>query len=69
MDHNQMHFLDRGFPIGETLEAVHELLGAGMVREIACSNFGSGCLRQASRIAAARGLRPLFSRCRTGTAC
>ena len=47
IDLYQIHFPDPEVPIAETLGALHEAVQAGKVREIGCSNFGSGRLVEA----------------------
>lgn len=47
VDLYQQHKPDPGVPIGETLGALDELVKAGMVREIGCSNFSAPQLREA----------------------
>ncbi len=47
IDLYQIHFPDPEVPIAETLSALHEAVQAGKVREIGCSNFGSGRLVEA----------------------
>ena len=61
IDLYQMHFPDPEVPIEETLQALHDLVTAGKVREIGCSNFGSGLLREASRASTGRGITPFRS--------
>ncbi len=61
IDHYQLHFPDPEVPIEETLGALHELVQAGKVREIGCSNFGSSLIREARDVASARGLTPFRS--------
>lgn len=58
IDHYQLHFPDPEVPVAETLGALHELVREGKVREIGCSNFGSGRLHEAHQAAAADGLTP-----------
>jgi aryl-alcohol dehydrogenase-like predicted oxidoreductase len=58
IDHYQLHFPDPEVPIAETLGALHDLVQAGKVREIGCSNFDSPLIREASDVAAARALTP-----------
>ena len=53
IDLYQLHFPDAEVPVAETLGALHELVSEGKVREIGCSNFGSGRLREATEAAAA----------------
>lgn len=58
IDHYQLHFPDPEVPIDETLGALHELVQAGKVREIGCSNFGSTRIREASDSAKQREITP-----------
>ena len=58
IDHYQLHFPDADVPVAETLGALHELVQAGKVREIGCSNFGSGRLREAAQVAMAAASTP-----------
>ncbi len=51
IDLYQIHFPDPEVPIAETLGALHEAVQAGKVREIGCSNFGSGRLVEAENAA------------------
>jgi len=46
-----LHQPDAETPIGETLEAFGELIRAGKVREIGCSNFSAAQLDEAARAA------------------
>lgn len=55
IDLYQLHTPDPTVPIGDTLAALDELVRAGKVREIGCSNFDAGQLREAE--AAAPGAR------------
>lgn len=55
IDLYQLHIPDPATPIGDTLAALDELVRAGKVREIGCSNFSSAQLREAE--AAASGAR------------
>jgi len=57
IDLYQMHFPDQKTPIAETLGALGELVAAGTVRELGCSNFSVEQLRQAE---AAAGSGPRF---------
>ena len=50
-----LHKPDPATPLADTLGALAELVDAGKVREVACSNVGAGQLRQAE--AAASGAR------------
>jgi aryl-alcohol dehydrogenase-like predicted oxidoreductase len=47
IDLYQLHQPDPTTPIGDTLEALNELVRAGKVREIGCSNFSVEQLREA----------------------
>jgi len=47
IDLYQLHWPDPEVPIGETLGALDELVRAGKVREIGCSNFSAEQLREA----------------------
>ena len=55
VDLYQQHVPDANVPIGETLGALDELVRAGKVREIGCSNFSAEQIREAQ--AAARRTR------------
>jgi aryl-alcohol dehydrogenase-like predicted oxidoreductase len=54
VDLYQLHLPDRDVPIAETLGSLDELVKAGQVREIGCSNFSAEQLRQAETASAAR---------------
>jgi len=54
IDLYQLHFPDSSVPIGDTLEALHDLIAAGKVREIGCSNLTVAQLREA-KVAAGTG--------------
>jgi aryl-alcohol dehydrogenase-like predicted oxidoreductase len=56
IDLYQLHQPDPAVPIGDTLGVLQELVGAGVVREIGCSNFSVAQLREA-RDAAGSGAR------------
>jgi aryl-alcohol dehydrogenase-like predicted oxidoreductase len=56
IDLYQLHQPDPSTPIGDTLAALDELVRAGKVREIGCSNFSAQQLREA-RAAAGSGAR------------
>src|SRR3954471_14987929 len=47
IDLYQLHLPDPDVPIAETLGALDELVKAGKVRQIGCSNFGTEQLREA----------------------
>jgi aryl-alcohol dehydrogenase-like predicted oxidoreductase len=55
IDLYQLHAPDDSVPIAETLGALDELVKAGKVREIGCSNFSAAQLREAK--AAAKGAK------------
>jgi aryl-alcohol dehydrogenase-like predicted oxidoreductase len=57
IDLYQLHYPDDTVPIAETLGALAELVHAGKVREIGCSNFSAEQLRDAK---AAAGTNPSF---------
>jgi aryl-alcohol dehydrogenase-like predicted oxidoreductase len=48
IDLYQLHFPDPDTPVAETLGALDELVVAGKVREIGCSNFNAEMLREAA---------------------
>jgi aryl-alcohol dehydrogenase-like predicted oxidoreductase len=50
-----LHRPDTSTPIGETLGALHELVEAGTVRAIGCSNFSAEQLAEAERVAGELG--------------
>jgi aryl-alcohol dehydrogenase-like predicted oxidoreductase len=53
VDLYQLHQPDPGVPIAETLGALDELVKAGKVRQIGCSNFSAAQLREAEAAARA----------------
>jgi aryl-alcohol dehydrogenase-like predicted oxidoreductase len=57
IDLYQLHMPDAETPIEETLGALNELVRAGKVREIGCSNFSVEQLRAAEAAVAAGGAR------------
>lgn len=57
IDLYQIHFPDPEVPIAETLGALDEAVEAGKLREIGCSNFGSGRLEEADAAARESGGR------------
>jgi aryl-alcohol dehydrogenase-like predicted oxidoreductase len=56
-----LHVPDETTPILETLIALNELIDAGKVREIGCSNFTAAMLEDAAKAAADHGLRPFVN--------
>jgi aryl-alcohol dehydrogenase-like predicted oxidoreductase len=56
-----LHAPDTSTPIGETLAALNELVEAGKVREIGCSNFTVEQLEEAARVAGEQNLRPFVT--------
>jgi aryl-alcohol dehydrogenase-like predicted oxidoreductase len=56
IDLYQYHQPDGVTPIEETLQALDELVGEGVVGAIGCSNFSAAELEQAERTASERGL-------------
>jgi aryl-alcohol dehydrogenase-like predicted oxidoreductase len=50
LDLYQLHQPDPSVPIAETLGALDDLVQAGKVREIGCSNFSAEQLREAERV-------------------
>jgi aryl-alcohol dehydrogenase-like predicted oxidoreductase len=57
IDLYQLHRPDPSVPIADTLGALDELVRAGKVREIGCSNFSVDQLREAERAVAGGGAR------------
>ena len=55
IDLYQLHQPDPAVPIADTLGALDDLVRAGKVREIGCSNFSAAQIREADDAAAARG--------------
>ena len=55
IDLYQLHEPDPSVPIAETLGALQDLVSAGKVREIGCSNFSATQIREAEDAAAATG--------------
>jgi aryl-alcohol dehydrogenase-like predicted oxidoreductase len=55
------HRPDPEGPVGEALEALNELVAAGKVGHIACSNFGAEQIDEASRISAEHGMVPFVA--------
>ena len=58
IDHYQMHKPDPTTPVVETLGALQELIDAGKVREIGCSNFSAEQLDEMTSVASDNGLTP-----------
>ena len=67
IDLYQIHKPDPSTPIADTLGALDELVKAGKVREIGCSNFSAEQLREAAQVT--RWRRAVSSACKTTTAC
>ena len=61
IDLYQLHFPDPGTPIEETLSALDDLVRAGKVRYIGCSNFAGWQLVEAHYLARDAGLAPFVS--------
>jgi aryl-alcohol dehydrogenase-like predicted oxidoreductase len=61
IDHYQYHRLDPDVPLEDTMGALEELVEAGKVREIGCSNFDAQLLASASAISSSQGWRPFAS--------
>ena len=57
VDLYQIHRPDPGVPIADTLGALDELVRAGKVREIGCSNFSVAELREAASVVKAGGAK------------
>jgi aryl-alcohol dehydrogenase-like predicted oxidoreductase len=55
IDLYQVHFPDEATPIEETLEALNDLIAAGKVRQIGCSNFSPELVRRADDWAKTNG--------------
>ncbi len=54
IDLYQLHQPDPGVPIEDTLGAMNELMRAGKVREIGCSNFSAAQIREAEGASSSR---------------
>ncbi len=54
IDLYQLHFPDQATPLEETLVALDELVRAGKVREIGCSNFSAEMIEEAEIISSKR---------------
>jgi aryl-alcohol dehydrogenase-like predicted oxidoreductase len=61
IDHYQYHRPDPDVPLEETMGALNELVIAGKVREIGCSNFDAAQLDDSAGIAAREGWAPFQS--------
>jgi aryl-alcohol dehydrogenase-like predicted oxidoreductase len=61
IDLYQLHAPDRTVPIADTLGALNELVIAGKVREIGCSNFSAAQLREAEEASERGGLARFVS--------
>src|SRR4249920_2716172 len=61
IDLYQLHFPDQATPIEESLVALDELVRAGKVREIGCSNFSAEMIAQAEEISARQGIERFVS--------
>src|SRR5512141_554494 len=61
IDLYQLHQPDQVTPLGETLEALTELVNEGKVRYVGCSNFAAWEVVDAHWTAATEGLRPFVS--------
>ena len=58
IDHYQLHRPDPKVPLEETMGALEELVQAGKVREIGCSNFDVAQLDESANISSDKGWRP-----------
>jgi len=56
IDLYQLHFPDAKVPLADTLGALHELVIAGKVRAIGCSNFDADLLGEADQVSTDRNL-------------
>lgn len=61
IDLYQQHFPDDETPVAETLGAMSELVDAGKVTHIGCSNYSADQLDWAQRSASDRGVHPFVS--------
>ena len=61
IDLYQLHQPDPDVPIADTLGALNELVTAGKVREIGCSNFSVAQIRDAESSSASRGIARFVS--------
>ena len=56
IDLYQLHFPDQATPQEETIAALDQLVRAGKVREIGCSNFTPELIEESARISSDRGI-------------
>jgi aryl-alcohol dehydrogenase-like predicted oxidoreductase len=56
IDLYQLHFPDQATPQEETITALDQLVRAGKVREIGCSNFTPELIEESARISSDRGI-------------
>ncbi|MHB8682214.1 MAG: aldo/keto reductase [Acidimicrobiales bacterium] len=61
VDLYQLHAPDPTTPIGDTLGVLDELVAAGKIREIGCSNFTTEQLEEARQVATSKGAVPFVS--------
>lgn len=61
IDLYQLHTPDPDVPIADTLGAMNELVVAGKVREIGCSNFSAAQIREAEDVSAKRHIARFVS--------
>ncbi len=61
IDLYQIHRWDRGTPIEETMEALHDVVKAGKVRYIGASSMWAWQFAKAQQVAKERGLTPFVS--------
>ncbi|MFY1635919.1 aldo/keto reductase [Solwaraspora sp. WMMB335] len=61
IDLYQLHEPDPGTPVAETLQALDDLVRAGKVRYVGCSNFAGWRIADAAWTARDRGLTPFVS--------
>jgi len=62
IDLYQIHQPDPNTPIADTLGALHQLVRAGKVREIGCSNFSAAQIREAGNCVSVQNQYSLFHR-------
>lgn len=55
-----IHFPDEKTPVADTMEVMDDLVVAGKVREVGCSNFNSTQLREAAAVSNERDMAPLL---------